>query len=560
MTGLPRSRSLFAVALSLVITGTAPPAFGQGPPTSAANAADVSQSKRLMATASKLKAQGAIDLAAEQFESAYKLVPSAAPLREALDCYKQLNQSANQLSAAQRLLDKHAKELSKPEQAALKKLVETAKAHVGQIDLVAESGAAVRLDEREIGTTPLPGPISVDAGKHTLVLKKEGFEPFEKSVEVTARTTASVEAKLEPTITTAEIVVREAAGLPVTVVIDGVDVGPAPYKGSLPLGKHQLSVRSATHASEPREVTLVKREVADLTVEATPTTGRLEVSTSDNHGIVRIDGKLVGDGSFAGDLTAGDHVVEVTREGHKPFSQKVSIASGKAATLRVALQRQVVEVPPPTTSDGQGLYGAVRLAGQVQLTRAGNELELGCPQLTDTANPPPAGTTSPPNTCSSGSPAGGGLFGLLGYGWKYVGVEMMLGGTTDVTRAEAHIQGRKDNGYDILRVGGMAALRARGVVQTKALRASLAAGPGLAERIVFMDSATTDYFSPALSVDLALGIRFSSTTTFTLGSMLWLEGAGRPGPSTSRPEQRDFRLFSGTQTMLLPYLGFEFGP
>jgi hypothetical protein len=512
-----------------------------------------------MDTAAKLKASGAFDVAAEEYENAYKVAPSAAPLREALECYKQLGQSTGQVSAAQRLLDKHAKELKGGEQAALKKLLEAAKAKIGQIDLIAESGATVQLDGKDVGTTPLPGPLSADAGSHAIVVKKEGFELFEKPVDVTAKSTVTVEAKLEPTITTAEISVKEAAGIPGTVLIDGQKVGPAPYRGRQPLGKHQVSLESPTYAAPAKEVTLVKREVADVVLEAAPTTGKVTVATADKHGVIRIDGKLVGDGTFSGDLTSGEHLVEVTRDGYKPFSQTIAVVSGKPSALKVTLEPAAPVVVEEKSSDS-GIFGAIRIAGQLQTTKAGNELQLGCDGLKDTGNNNPTpGTTPPANTCTSGSPAGGGLFGILGYGWKYFGLEMLVGATGDVTRGTAHIAGHRDNTYSMLRIGGLAAFRPRAMIQTKAIRVSLAVGPAIAERVVASEGDTTDYFSPAFSGDFAFGIRFSNTTTFTIGSMLWMESA-KQGPTVSRPEQNLFRLFSGPQTMILPHMGFEFGP
>jgi len=59
-------------------------------------------------------------------------------------------------------------------------------------------GAAIQVDEREIGETPVVAPLSLGAGSHELDLRSDGYVPFRARVRVDAGVTTAAYADLVP--------------------------------------------------------------------------------------------------------------------------------------------------------------------------------------------------------------------------------------------------------------------------------------------------------------------------------------------------------------------------
>jgi hypothetical protein len=53
-------------------------------------------------------------------------------------------------------------------------------------------GAAVTVDGESVGSTPLATPIVLDAGRHTVVVRKDGYENVERPIEISAGTPSSL--------------------------------------------------------------------------------------------------------------------------------------------------------------------------------------------------------------------------------------------------------------------------------------------------------------------------------------------------------------------------------
>jgi hypothetical protein len=540
---MKRFASKLCLTIAMVI-GTMAPDVGAQPAAAPVSAANAAASKRLLAVASKLQKEQAFDLAADQYEASYGLSPAAETLRQALECYQQSKNSTRVVDTARRLIERHGKELKKPEKDKLQKLIGEAQVNVGQIDLkVSEPASIITIDDREVGRSPLGKVIDIDAGSHKLVVKKEGFEPFEKELTVTAQQTATVEAVMEKEILTAKLVVKEAAGAPVQVVVDGKTVGPAPWEGELPLGPHEVAIKSPKWRADVNKVELVKRKVAEIEIAAVPTVGRIELSTSDNKGLIRIDGRPVGEGSFADDIATGEHVIAVQREGRKSFYRTLTIEAGKTATIAVALE-PVGPVAPP--DDGRGVLGELMFAGSFQTGERGHQGDVGCDAI---------GTS-----CSSNGSKGGGILGVVGYMWNPVGVDFLFGATADVASLQAVQPDGGTSTFGLWRFGPVAALRFRAQVQTKAVRASLALGPTIAERFAGVGKVSTDYAAFGGTGDAQVAVRLSPSTAFAVGFMFWGESSGDNVTVNAPNSTAPFHVASGAQLLLMPHLGLEFGP
>lgn len=326
---------------------------------------------------------------------------------------------------------------------------------------------------------------------------------------------------------------------------------------------------------------------APPSAEAGAPSGNVDVQTSDGTGVIFVDGKRVGEGAFRGPLLVGEHEVRVTRDGFKPFVRTVVVERGRDVSVAVALIHLAAQAPPPPPpATFEGVYGGLLLGASLEPAGATSTLDEACAAV---------GAVS----CSSSAPVGATLGAYAGYTWDPVGLELFAGGSADYSAPSAKFDGVVQPGsnalltgaartedFRIVRVGLLGAVRARATYHTERFRLSAALGPGVAYRFFEMDRTATlssntalidtyhptnvtDYWAPALSFDVSGQLRLSEHVAFVVGVDAWIENAGTGavtapdglrflGPSPLRTPS--YRLASGTQFYLWPYLGLQFGP
>ncbi len=540
--------SLLFLSVIVALLSHASPVFAQAAPPPSAQ--DLASYKIHFDTAKKLLKSQAPDVAATEFEAAYAAVHNPDALRAALDAYKQLGDAAKQTITARHLLEAHPKELKFGEKKTLEALVTTLAPSVGQLDLkVSEPGAAINIDGVDHGPTPLAAPLVMNPGQHKLSLRKPGFEPYDGDFAIQGGQTATVSPQLEKEIVSAKVTVTERSGASIDVLVDGAVVGPAPWSGSLPLGTHQISGHSDTMDAPAQTIELVKRKDAAVTLVATATTGTLEVSTSDGKGIIYVDDKVAGEGKASTAVAVGPHKVRVTREGYVDSERAVDVKAGSTVSLGVELVRAKPAGPPPPDYDSaEGIYGGLSFAGLLQANPTGNQMQRRCSDFGAAAS------------CSSDTEKGGGLSGFVGYTWRYFGIDLLLGASGDVSHASFTLPTGASGSWDVTRIGGLGALRAHTSVQTRVVRASLAVGLGVSERVVGLSGNSTDYTSLLGLLDASVALRTSPTTAIALGCMGIWEDAGQGAVVVVSESRTPFYLFSGSQYLIEPYIGLQFGP
>ncbi len=139
-------------------------------------------------------------------------------------------------------------------------------------------GAAVLVDGREVGRTPLPGPVSVTEGRHRVVVRYPGYDPVEAEVDARGAG-ATVNARLRwaefiPEAEGSRLVVRtnETGGYS---TLDGHRV---PMDGSVtvPPGPHVLRVIRSDFLPVERNIDLTPGQRTSMDVMLRPTDGYRE--------------------------------------------------------------------------------------------------------------------------------------------------------------------------------------------------------------------------------------------------------------------------------------------
>jgi hypothetical protein len=108
---------------------------------------------------------------------------------------------------------------------------------------VNEAGATVTVDGEPVGKTPLATPVRVDLGRHTIAVKKDGFDSVEQAIEAPGGSDTPVTITLAAPKHAAQLVI--VAEAEATVAVDEQVVGKGRFDGTIPAGTHEVRVTLA---------------------------------------------------------------------------------------------------------------------------------------------------------------------------------------------------------------------------------------------------------------------------------------------------------------------------
>ena len=356
------ARWLLRIVLSTFLVFFACAAGAQTPADHTApapTAQELADAKKHFDIGLKLYNEGAFQEALAEFETSYRLGHRPSGLKSIAQCQRELKRFAEAYTAYRRLLDVHGAQLSPAEASTVKRTLEELAILTGSLDIkVDQASAAIDLDGKSLGQSPLAGALRVGLGSHVVRVNKPGFEPFEKEVSIASEQSIELKVVLEPEVTTGHLAIREPSEHEVHVFVDGADKGPAPWEGELPPGDHEVFVQSDKFASEPRTVSVVRKERLDVALDATTLLGHLRVTTLPVSAAIAIDGKSVGTGVWEADLPPGSHRVEVSLAGFPSAVRDVTLVRGQVMVQEIPLTAAIAGAAGP---DYVGIYSRINL-------------------------------------------------------------------------------------------------------------------------------------------------------------------------------------------------------
>lgn len=325
---MPRFPHFHAAHLSVIAClALAPAAYAQSETAAAAKptAAQIKEAKRDADDAAKLMKKKQYSEALPKLTAAYAIDPKPATLAQIGTCQRELSQYVEAYATYERLLA--TEKLPAKDKAAAQKNLDELSKLTGLLRVtVSEAGAELALDGVALAAEAAAKPIRVLPGRHKLVAKKAGFEPFEGEVEVAAGAEAAIEGKLAAEMNTARVRIAEKSGNEVRVFIDGKDVGPAPWEGELDPGQHVVELKGARFASKKQTIDLAAKQRVDLQLEASNQQGRVKLTATPADAIVLVDGEQLML-PFEGGLDVGTHRVEVSAPGYDKVEREIVVTA-----------------------------------------------------------------------------------------------------------------------------------------------------------------------------------------------------------------------------------------
>jgi hypothetical protein len=304
--------------------------------------------------------RGSLEAAYPEFEKSISIYPTRAAIKNAALCLRRMNRFAEAVDMNERLLayngvSEEEKGIANAELAQLRPVV-------GNIIVDGvQSGATVTIDSKPVGTTPLKGPLHVPVGTRIVRILKAGFETFEQRVEAAGGKEVTVRAVLAPLELSGWLLVEEASGYNVDVILDGVVVGKTPWRGLIATGEHLVVLRGdKRQGTQPARIEVRQSQVTNMLVIAEELASDLKVQSQIKGGEIRVDGVFVGRDAWEGRVRAGSHRVEIGGNGYALEERRVEVAAGKTEVVSFAptveAPRTFWEENPPFIEAG-GAFG-----------------------------------------------------------------------------------------------------------------------------------------------------------------------------------------------------------
>lgn len=344
---------LAAVALAAILprgisaqpAASAPPAASSagGEPGAAELEKRKEEAKQRFLRGTELAANEEWDAALAEFLASRELFPTRVALKNAALMLRQLKRYSESVEMYRELLARFGSGLEPAHRKEVDDALAQLQTFVGELGVECDQpDATVVVDGRDRGTTPLPAALTVNAGTHSVRVLKEGYVGHEEQVLVAGGQKKVVRAKLRPLARSGRLVVKEANGKKLEVVVDGAVVGTTPWTGTLAVGTHTVFLTGPDdEGTPPSAATVSENQTATLTLRATVLDAKLRVEPTPSNARIDVDGVQLGNGVWEGGLKSGTHKIEVSAPGFLAYRKDVKLQAGQREVLRVVLERDL---------------------------------------------------------------------------------------------------------------------------------------------------------------------------------------------------------------------------
>jgi hypothetical protein len=285
--------------------------------------------------------------------------PSSHNVANAAICLKRLQRYDEALEMYEELLTDHQDELSERERAALGPILDDLRKRVASLNVSANVDGLLVVDDKPRGKLPRRGPVRVLPGKRLVRIIKDGYQTYERRVEVELGGVARLDARLVPLAEAGALRVEDSSGEGAQVFVDGAPLGRAPWEGTLGPGKHLVWTRKGESGSAPMAVVVVQGQKAVITARSKPLGPHVTLETRPSSASLWLDDVPLERGGFRGRLPVGTYRLKASEEGYHARTRTVVVPPAGAKPMRVVLELQADREHPrwPKPQAGRGFLG-----------------------------------------------------------------------------------------------------------------------------------------------------------------------------------------------------------
>jgi hypothetical protein len=189
---------LFLISATVALAVVPAASGDDAKPKKQPDASAIERAKRHFDHALELYQQHALEEALLEFERAYQLAPSYKILYNLGLIHRELNHHAEALKAFRQYLNDGGSEISDERRLSVEQAIREIVPRVATIEIATNvEGADVRVDDLDVGQSPLRSPVTVNPGRRRITASKTGYLPETKMVTVVGSDSVRVQLTLQ---------------------------------------------------------------------------------------------------------------------------------------------------------------------------------------------------------------------------------------------------------------------------------------------------------------------------------------------------------------------------
>ena len=287
--------------------------------------------------------EGRHDAALAEFSRAYEIAPAPPVLFNIARVHAALGHAVEATDTYERYLREAGDSLAAGRRREVQSDLDRQRARIARLTVrTSVEGAVISVDGVDVATAPLPEPLRLSAGEHTIGARGAGHDASRRRVRLAGGDEQTLVFELAP-IVSAQGTLRIASTVPdVAVELDGRLVGRTPLNATIPAseGEHILVARRAGYRDRriPIELEGGAERVVDLEMEAdadadASAVGSLRLHLPDAPAIVHVDGRPTIPSAAGLRLPAGRHRLELEVAEREPHSTLVEVPAGQSVDV-----------------------------------------------------------------------------------------------------------------------------------------------------------------------------------------------------------------------------------
>ncbi len=192
-------------------------------------------------------------------------------------------------------------------------------------------GCQITLDGQSIGGSPAT-QTEVPAGQHIIEAMAPNYERSTQTIAVTAGQQSTTSIELSEGAAGAIVVNANVSGA--SVMIDGVDRGAPPViVNDAPAGTHAIVVRAQNHEEFRTTCDTAPGQRCEINAELSALGVPVRIVTPQPGATIMVDGAEIGTTPWQGSLSVGEHRLDVTQEGMRPYSAPMPLTQTSETQL-----------------------------------------------------------------------------------------------------------------------------------------------------------------------------------------------------------------------------------